>query len=80
MNLKTAVNAKTPRGKGARDREMSRKKQVYMTHPTGDGTQQPEPLCLCTFAHLRWFNCSFSSPEGMGCHAIGKGKGGLDGC
>jgi hypothetical protein len=28
MNLKTAVNAKTPRGKGARNREMARERQA----------------------------------------------------
>ena len=43
MNLKTAVNAKTPRGKGARDRKMTREKQVYITHPVGDSPQQPNP-------------------------------------
>ena len=46
FTLKMAVNAKTPRGKGARDREMTRKKPVYLTPPTGDGTQQPKPLCF----------------------------------
>jgi hypothetical protein len=58
--LKTAVNAKTPRGKGAaRDREMRRKKRVHTTHPAGDCTQPPKPLRLCTFAPSRWFNCFF---------------------
>ena len=33
LNLTTAVNAKTPRGKGARDRKMTREKQVCITHP-----------------------------------------------
>jgi hypothetical protein len=50
MNLKKAVNAKTPRSKGARDREMTREER---THPAGNGTQQPKPLRLCTFAPLR---------------------------
>ena len=50
LNLKTAVNAKTPRGKGARDRKMTKEKQVYITHPVGDSPQQPKPLHLCTFA------------------------------
>ena len=58
FSLKTAVNAKTPRGKGARDRKMTREKQVYITHPVGDSPQQPKPLRLCTFA-VRWFNCFF---------------------
>ena len=39
FNLKTAFNAKTPRGKGARHREVMREKLVYMTHPAGDGAQ-----------------------------------------
>ena len=60
LNLTTAVNAKTPRGKGARDRKMTREKQVYITHPGGDSPHQPKPLRLCTFAPLRWFNCFFS--------------------
>jgi len=80
LNLKTAVNAKMPRGKGARDRKMTREKQVYITHPVGDSPQQPKPLRLCTFAPLRWFNCFFqvetftkfgdhSSAVGGGCGA-----------
>ena len=30
-----------------------------MTHPVGGGAQQPNYLCLCTFAPLRWFDCVF---------------------
>ena len=44
INLSEAVNAKTPRGKGARNREMARERQVQMTHPAGDGAQQPKTL------------------------------------
>ena len=58
-NLTTAVNAKTPRGKGTRDRKMTREKQGYITHPGGDSPHQPKPLRLGTFAPLRWFNCFF---------------------
>ena len=59
VNLKTAVNAKAPRGKGARDREIAMEKPVGMARPAGAGAQQPKSLRLCTFAPLRSLNCSF---------------------
>ena len=49
-NLTTPVNAKTPRGKGARDRKMTREKQAYLTHPGGDSPTSRNP---CVSAPLR---------------------------
>ena len=46
VNLETAVNAKTPRGKGAKDREMERERQALITHPAGEGAKQPKSLRL----------------------------------
>jgi hypothetical protein len=39
-----------------------------MTHPVGGGAQQPNYLCLCTFAPLRWFDCVFQVHR---CHKLG---------
>jgi hypothetical protein len=53
MNPKTVVNAKTPRGKDAKGREMGRNKLIEVTHPAGEDGKQPKALRLCTFAPLR---------------------------